>query len=71
MLGYNQLSSDYYSCAVRRMSYKMGSFLRFGVTFVHANLFLHTFTKRCLGWEGGLFEIFSSRFICIAGTFLI
>ena len=29
---------------------------------MHANLCLHTFTKRSLGWEGGrgLFEIFSS-----------
>ena len=41
---------------------KWAPFLRFGVTFVHANLCSHTFTTRCLGWEGGrgLFEIFSS-----------
>ena len=29
-------------------------YLRFGVTFVHANLCLHTFTTRFLGWEGGV-----------------
>jgi len=33
----------FYSCAVWRMSCKMGSVLRFGVTFVHANLCMHTF----------------------------
>ena len=37
-------------------------FLRFGVTFVHANLCSHKFTTLFLGWEGGrgLFETFSS-----------
>jgi len=37
-------------------------FLCFGVTFVHANLWLHTLTTSSVGWEGGrgLFEIFSS-----------
>ena len=41
---------------------KWAPFLRFGVTFVHANLCSHTFTTRLLGWDGGrrLFEIFSS-----------
>ena len=41
---------------------KWAPFLRFGVTFVHANLCTHTFTTRFLGWEEGrgLFEIFSS-----------
>ena len=41
---------------------KWAPFLRFGVTFVHANLCSYTFTTRFLGWEGGrgLFEIFSS-----------
>ena len=44
------------------VNYSWAPFLRFGVTFAHANLCLHTFIKRSLGWEGGrvLFEIFSS-----------
>ena len=40
-------------------------FLRFGVTFVHANLCMQTLTPSPLGWEGGrgLFEIFSSSWV--------
>ena len=42
------LKFDFHSLLMRSEAH------RFGVTFVHANLCLHAFIKRSLGWEGGL-----------------
>ena len=53
---------SFYSCAVKRMSYKMGSVSSFWCHICACKFMLASFTTRFLGWEGGrgLFEIFSS-----------